>query len=507
MGQGCHSGAGFLAVDLDSDGVLQGEDCDDEDPTVHPGAKDLCGDGVDGDCDGRAPAPCGPGGWWSADDAVAREVGVGEGDWAGWALATGDFTADGEGDLAVSAPFASVNGTGTGSVYILEGPFQGEGWLGKPRALLRGSVQPCCYGYRIANAGDTDGDGSDDLWVGSPADSSLASLGGSAWLFRGPLLEERTPAEADVRVLGEDPESLLGLAVEAGTDLNGDGESDLLLGAPGASVGRGSPGAALLFLGPFLEDRTSQQADVRYSGLSQGGQMGWTVLLGETGSEEVWIAAPYANRSRGAIYRFVGTGNPHREVGTAQAVLRGGPEGEEDLATWGGDLAGTSLAGGDLTGDGEADLVVGAPGYDGGGEGGGGAFLLKGPVEGKISLSDKGLLLMGVSSGGRAGSSLQVGDTTLDGQADLWVGAPGEGPAWAPGVGAAFLLEGPVDESIPLDWSDARIIGPPGETGFGTALVVTLEPTEVGLWVGTPFLSSDADEVGAVYGFIRGPGM
>ncbi|MEQ1506335.1 MAG: putative metal-binding motif-containing protein [Myxococcota bacterium] len=35
-----------------------GVDCDDDDPTVHPGAEDVCDDGVDQDCDGRDCNPC-----------------------------------------------------------------------------------------------------------------------------------------------------------------------------------------------------------------------------------------------------------------------------------------------------------------------------------------------------------------------------------------------------------------------------------------------------------------
>ncbi|MCA9526700.1 MAG: putative metal-binding motif-containing protein, partial [Myxococcales bacterium] len=47
------------ATDADGDGAVAeadgGDDCDDSDPTVHPGATDRCGDGVDSDCDGADP--------------------------------------------------------------------------------------------------------------------------------------------------------------------------------------------------------------------------------------------------------------------------------------------------------------------------------------------------------------------------------------------------------------------------------------------------------------------
>ena len=47
--------------DLDEDGhqdeVCGGDDCNDSDPTVHPGADDVCLDGVDRDCDGIVDGP------------------------------------------------------------------------------------------------------------------------------------------------------------------------------------------------------------------------------------------------------------------------------------------------------------------------------------------------------------------------------------------------------------------------------------------------------------------
>lgn len=43
------------AVDADADGVDAAGDCDDADPGIHPGAVDVCADGIDADCDGVDP--------------------------------------------------------------------------------------------------------------------------------------------------------------------------------------------------------------------------------------------------------------------------------------------------------------------------------------------------------------------------------------------------------------------------------------------------------------------
>jgi hypothetical protein len=185
-----------------------------------------------------------------------------DGDRFGASLALlGDLDGDKIADLAVGAPGDDDGEPDAGAIWILfmnsDGTVRTEQKIsadsGSLDALLRSGD---AFGSAIANIDTLNGDTAPDIVVGAPGDDDGGLDAGAAWVLylatNGRVIDEQkiSPLEGDfegaIRAGDE-----FGYALANAGDVDNDGISDLLVGAPGDDDGGTDSGAAwLLFPGP-----------------------------------------------------------------------------------------------------------------------------------------------------------------------------------------------------------------------------------------------------------------
>lgn len=154
--------------------------------------------------------------------------------WFGWSLATGDFNGDGYGDVAIGAPRSDRPASHpesflgyAGRVDIYFGPIpEGfyDGTTLRPGLTLYGADSSGQLGISVANAGDFNGDGYDDLLIGANAVRGI----GEAYIFLGGPAIDDIP---DYTFSGIASADNFGYSCTGIGDQNADGFDDVLVGA------------------------------------------------------------------------------------------------------------------------------------------------------------------------------------------------------------------------------------------------------------------------------------
>ena len=121
-------------------------------------------------------------------------------------------------------------------------------------AMLIGENDTDEAGASVSGAGDVDGDGFDDLLVSASNEDSGGPGAGAAYLVLGPITGDLDLSEADAKLLGEIDNDNAGYAVSGAGDVDGDGLDDLLIGTPENDAGGTQAGAAYLWLGRSFYD-------------------------------------------------------------------------------------------------------------------------------------------------------------------------------------------------------------------------------------------------------------
>ena len=527
---------------IPADGVATCDDCNDTDRAIHPSADERC-DGIDNNCDsavdddGSVDADT----WYWDNDAD----GYGLGDRTTTSCAVPDGYAASSGDCDDQEPAVNpgmLEACNNGLDDNCDGSAGGCGFAGSEDLEPHG-VSGVDGGYVAGPAGtredlgggtyitDVSADGLSDIVLCGSGDMYDEYYGGSVHLWYGTPVGYQEVSGAGAHLYGM---AGLGLGYDEGvlaTDVNGDGQPELLLGALGTGTGFADPGQILIFDAGLNGTREVVPSDTwivgtmdeeyfgahlqRADGLVGDGAY---LLAGAVGYSEVADGAgrvyvlnlsapdamsPEVTISGSEVHDYVGSrhapltdldgdgfddlaiGTYNRNGGEGLVTLFHGPlrgdylldDGDTTISEPGTRAFGDALTTvADPDGAGTGRLVVGGAGVLDG-DYNGAVYILDSSLEGAEVLSEVSqAVLNGEVDGGGSQVRLDRGDLNGDGIDDLLVGAPlfdrDESVAYS---GAVYLLADPlslVGTRDIAEASDARFYGRSTSDYLGASLAI-----------------------------------
>ncbi|MBS1519168.1 MAG: FG-GAP repeat protein, partial [Bacteroidetes bacterium] len=322
----------------------------------------------------------------------------------------GDVNGDGYSDVIVGADRYSSS---AGKAYIY---FGGEQMNNISDVTIAGETTNSRFGVSVSSAGDVNGDGYSDVICGANGfNNGTGRVYVYDYFMKGTIVQ-------DLVLIGENVSGFLyfGISVSSAGDVNGDGYSDVIVGAKEYS---GRTGKAYIYYGGAGMDNI---ADVTMTGETTSNSFGTSVSsagdVNGDGYSDVIIGASEYSTYRGRAYIYFGGVSMNN---VADVIMTGD-------TTY--NFFGTSVSSaGDLNGDGYSDVIVGASGYS---SSRGRANIYFG---GAVMDNVQDVNLFGESSSDEFGNSVSTaGDMNGDGYSDVIVGASGHSSTF----GRAYIYFG-----------------------------------------------------------------
>ena len=403
----------------------------------------------------------------------------------------GDVNGDGYDDLIIGAYRADNNGHNSGSSYVVFGKasvFDAHIDLstldGSNGFRLDGANRGDQSGYSVSSAGDVNGDGYDDIIIGTADADNNGRNSGSSYVvfgkasgFAASIDLSTLDGSNGFRLDGENQEDQSGRSVSSAGDVNGDGYDDLIIGAYGADNNGTYSGSSYVVFGKAGGFSASMDLSAldgsngfRLDGENDHDYIGKVSSAGDVngdGYDDVIIGA-------------FGADNNGDDSGSSYVVFgkTSGFDARIDLSALDGSngfrLDGEGLyyysarvsSAGDVNGDGYDDLIIGAADADNNGDDSGSSYVVFGKASGFDATMDlsvlngrNGFRLDGENRFDYSGVSVSsAGDFNGDGYDDVIIGAYGADPNGA-GSGSSYVVFGKAngfDASIDLSALDGR---------------------------------------------------